>query len=54
MTEPVKTDAEKEAFKDGWNAAIDAILGELRVVPPSRIGEAAFARRITLMRDQPD
>jgi hypothetical protein len=37
--------------KDMWNAAIDAVLAELRIAPPSRIGEAAFIRRVILLKE---
>ena len=37
--------------KEMWNAAIDAVLAELRLAPPSRIGEAAFIRRVTLLKE---
>jgi hypothetical protein len=47
-------DKEKRLFEqmkqDMWNAAIDAVIAELRIAPPSRIGEAAFLRRIVNMK----
>lgn len=45
---------EKKQFEqmkqDMWNAAIDAVIAEMRIAPPSRIGEAAFLRRIVNMK----
>jgi len=35
---------------DMWNAAIDAVIAEMRIAPPSRIGEAAFLRRLVAMK----
>ncbi|MEY4720044.1 MAG: hypothetical protein RL563_2662 [Pseudomonadota bacterium] len=35
-----------EQEKQTWNDAIDAVLELLRIHPPSRIGEAAFMRRL--------
>lgn len=47
-------DKEKKQFdqmkQDMWNAAIDAVLAEFRIAPPSRIGEAAFLRRVVNMK----
>lgn len=35
-----------------WNDAIDAVLELLRIHPPSRIGEAAFMRRLINLKGQ--
>lgn len=35
-----------------WNDAIDAVLELLRIHPPSRIGEAAFMRRLLNLREK--
>lgn len=51
-------DKEKKQYEqmkvDMWNAAIDAVLAELRIAPPSRIGEAAFTRRVIGMKNMND
>lgn len=44
------TEAEKRIWKD----AIDAVLELLRIHPPSRIGEAAFMRRLVNLKGQYD
>lgn len=36
----------ENAENTDWNDAIDAVVELLRVHPPHRIGEAAFARRL--------
>lgn len=36
--------------QDMWNAAIDAVIAEFRIAPPSRIGEGAFMRRLVNMK----
>lgn len=33
-----------------WNDAIDSVLELLRIHPPHRIGEAAFMRRLMLLK----
>ena len=33
-----------------WNDAIDEVMELLRIHPPSRIGEAAFMRRLVNLR----
>jgi len=35
-----------------WNDAIDAVLELLRIHPPSRIGEAAFMRRLLNLKEK--
>lgn len=40
----------KQILRDMWNSAIDAVLAEMRIAPPSRIGEAAFIRRLIQMK----
>lgn len=41
-----------EQEKKVWNDAIDAVLELLRIHPPSRIGEAAFMRRLILLKEK--
>ena len=52
------TEKEQKIFDqmkvDMWNAAIDAVIAELRIAPPSRIGEAAFLRRVVSMKNIDD
>lgn len=36
--------------KQIWNDAIDEVLELLRIHPPHRIGEAAFMRRLVLLK----
>lgn len=36
-----------------WNDAIDVVLELLRMHPPSRIGEAAFMRRLINLKETP-
>jgi hypothetical protein len=40
-----------EEQKKAWNDAIDAVLELLRIHPPSRIGEAAFMRRLINLKE---
>lgn len=44
--------AEKLTEKEckAWNDAIDEVMELLRIHPPSRIGEAAFLRRLSNLR----
>lgn len=35
-----------------WNEAIDSVLELLRIHPPHRIGEAAFMRRLMLLKQK--
>lgn len=42
------TEAERQAFLD----AIDTVLEMMRTHPPHRIGEAAFQRRLFLLKQQ--
>lgn len=39
-----------EIEKAAWNDAIDSVLELLRIHPPSRIGEAAFMRRLIKLK----
>lgn len=45
---PQRTKEEKKAFND----AIDSVLELLRIHPPSRIGEAAFMRRLINLKEK--
>lgn len=35
-----------DGFRCGWDRAMDAVMAEVRTMPPSKIGEAAFIKRI--------
>lgn len=37
-----------------WNDALDAVMELLRMHPPSRIGEAAFMRRLIALKNRQD
>lgn len=41
-----------EQERKSWNDAIDAVLELLRIHPPSRIGEAAFMRRLISLKEK--
>jgi hypothetical protein len=41
-----------EQERKAWNDAIDAVLELLRIHPPSRIGEAAFMRRLVALKEK--
>ena len=41
-----------EQERKAWNDAIDAVLELLRIHPPSRIGEAAFMRRLLNLKEK--
>jgi len=41
-----------EQERKAWNDAIDAVLELLRIHPPSRIGEAAFMRRLINLKEK--
>ncbi|MFM2134478.1 MAG: hypothetical protein RL156_1759 [Bacteroidota bacterium] len=41
-----------EEQKKIWNDAIDSVLELLRIHPPSRIGEAAFMRRLINLKEK--
>ena len=41
-----------EQERKAWNDAIDAVLELLRIHPPSRIGEAAFMRRLLNIKEK--
>jgi len=42
-----------EQERKAWNDAIAAVLELLRIHPPSRIGEAAFMRRLINLKEKP-
>lgn len=34
-----------------WNSAIDAVMEEFRALPPSKVGDAEFLRRLSRMKE---